>query len=93
MHAIGLISDDGVEVLIHIGLETVELEGKPFTVHVEAEQSIEKGDLLMEFDIDQIKAAGLPTITPIIVTNASDYADVWVSQLKEAIGTIITIKK
>lgn len=92
-HAIGLISDEGVEVLIHIGLETVELEGKPFTVHVEAEQSIEKGDLLMEFDIDQIKAADLPTITPVIVTNAGDYEDVWVSQAKEVTGTILTIKK
>ncbi|MER2173951.1 MAG: beta-glucoside-specific PTS transporter subunit IIABC [Carnobacterium sp.] len=92
-HAIGLTSDDGVEVLIHIGLETVELEGRPFTVHIEAEQSIEKGDLLVEFDINQIEAADLPTVTPVIVTNTNEYTDVLVSQSKEATGTILTIKK
>lgn len=66
---------------------------KPFTAHVEAEQTIEKGELLLEFDINQIEAAELPTITPVIVTNTNDYADVLVSQSKEATGTILTIKK
>lgn len=75
-HALGLKSKNGVEVLMHIGLDTVKLEGKPFTVHVNAGDSISKGDLLVEFDMDMIKAEGLETITPVVVTNSFDYKEV-----------------
>ena len=75
-HAIGIISNEGVECLIHVGLDTVNLEGKYYTAHVKQDQEVKKGDLLLEFDIDQIKAAGYDLITPIIITNTSDFAQV-----------------
>lgn len=75
-HAIGLRSDAGVELLIHVGLDTVNLEGKPFTVKVENDSTFEKGDLLLEFDKQSIEAEGLDTITPIIVTNSGDYEEI-----------------
>lgn len=75
-HALGLISEDGVELLIHIGIDTVKLEGAPFTVHTEAKTEMKKGDLLVEFDIAAIKAAGYSTITLIIVTNSKKFGQV-----------------
>ena len=72
-HAIGLISTEGTEVLIHIGIDTVELEGKYFTSHVEQGDSVKKGQALIEFDMDAIKAAGYELQTPIIVTNSTNY--------------------
>ena len=75
-HAIGLAADDGTEVLIHIGVDTVELAGKPFTAHVAAGDSVKAGDLLITADLDAIKAAGKPTATMVIVTNTDDYASV-----------------
>jgi beta-glucoside PTS system EIICBA component len=75
-HAIGLRSEEGLELLIHVGLDTVNLEGKYFEAHVEQGQDVKKGDLLLTFDIEKIKSSGYPTITPIIVTNSSDYLDV-----------------
>ena len=73
LHALGLKSKEGVELLIHVGLETVTLGGKPFTAHVKAGQQIKKGDLLLEFDIDEIKKAGCETQTPVIVSNAEEF--------------------
>lgn len=75
-HAIGLTSDEGVEVLIHVGLETVELNGKPFTVHVKAGEKVSKGELLLEVDLDQLKAANYQTITPVVVTNTHELKEV-----------------
>lgn len=75
-HAIGLRSEQGLELLIHIGLDTVNLEGKYFEAHVEQGQAVKQGDLLITFDIDKIKDAGYPTVTPVIVTNSSDYRDI-----------------
>lgn len=77
-HAIGLNSDNGAELLIHIGMDTVQLEGKGFTSHVEQGQIVHKGDLLMEFDVDGITSAGYDVTTPIIVTNTKDYGNVQV---------------
>lgn len=73
-HAVSLIADCGAELLIHVGLETVSLEGKPFTVHVANGDKVKKGQLLMEADLEAIQAAGLPTITPMLICNTSDYA-------------------
>ncbi len=72
-HAIGLTSDKGVELLIHIGMDTVKLEGKYFTSHIEEGQKIKKGDLLMEFYTEKIKEAGYSVITPIVITNFENY--------------------
>ena len=75
-HAIGLTSDDGVETLIHIGIDTVKLNGEHFNAHVKPGDKVKVGDLLVEFDIEKIKEAGYPTITPIIITNTDSYEDV-----------------
>ena len=75
-HAISITSNGGAEILIHIGLDTVSLNGAPFTIHVNADDKVKKGDLIAEFDMDAIKAAGLETITPIIICNTDDFKDV-----------------
>lgn len=72
-HALGLTSDDGVEILIHIGIDTVQLQGKYYTIHVKDGDRIKKGDLLAEFDLQGIKSQGYRTVTPIIVTNSESY--------------------
>ena len=75
-HAITITSEGGAEILIHIGLDTVSLNGAPFTIHVNADDKVKKGDLIAEFDMEAIKAAGLETITPIIICNSDDYKEV-----------------
>ena len=75
-HAIGLTSDDGVELLIHVGMDTVKLGGAHFISHIEEGQKVKKGDLLLEFDIEKIRGEGYPTLTPVIVTNSDDYSEV-----------------
>ena len=72
-HAVSLVADCGAEVLIHVGLETVSLEGKPFTVHVANGDKVKKGQLLLEANLEAIKAAGLPTITPMLICNTDEY--------------------
>ena len=72
-HAVTLVSDNGIEILIHVGLETVGLEGKPFQVKVQNGQKVKKGDILMIADLVAIEAAGLPTITPVLICNTDDY--------------------
>ncbi len=72
-HAITLTSAAGAEILIHVGLDTVSLNGAPFTVHVSADDKVKKGDLLLEFDMDAIKAAGLEVISPVIICNSDDF--------------------
>lgn len=70
-HAVGLLSDEGVEILIHVGLDTVSLKGEGFTMHVEQDQTITKGQLLMEFDLELIRGKVTSIVTPIIITNSS----------------------
>ena len=72
-HAINLISDDGCELLMHIGIDTVSLKGKYFETHVSAGDRVKKGDLLISFDVDGIKKEGFKTVTPIVVCNHEDY--------------------
>ena len=69
-HALGLVTDNGLEVLVHIGLDTVSLEGKPFEVKVTEGQTVAAGDLLVEADLDAIRAAGRETSTIVVFTNA-----------------------
>lgn len=75
-HAIGLRSSSGIELFVHIGLDTVKLKGAPFTLHVKEGGSFKKGDLLIDFDIAMIENAGLRTITPVLIANAYDYKEV-----------------
>lgn len=75
-HALGLTSDFGCEVLIHIGMNTVQLDGKHFEAYVEQGKKVKKGELLVSFDIEAIKNAGYSVETPILVTNINDYADI-----------------
>jgi PTS system D-glucosamine-specific IIC component len=75
-HAIGLESDEGVEILIHIGLDTVNLKGEGFTTYVKAGDFVEIGDKLVDFDIDFIKASGYKTTTPIVITNTFNYKNI-----------------
>ena len=75
-HAIALSTDDGLEVLIHVGVDTVNLEGKGYVAHVESGAEVKKGDLLLTFDMDVIKAAGYKTDTPVIITNTDEYSDI-----------------
>jgi PTS system D-glucosamine-specific IIC component len=73
-HAINLLSDDGVELLIHVGIDTVKLKGQGFTPKVKDDDRISKGQVLMEFDIETIKAAGYSIATPVCVTNSDEYS-------------------
>lgn len=68
-HAIGLVNKEGLEILIHIGIDTVELNGEGFNRIAEEGADVKKGDLLMEIDLEKIKNGGKSTITPIIITN------------------------
>lgn len=81
-HAIGLTSVDGIEMLIHIGLETVKLEGKYFTSHVKQGDHVKKGQLLIEFDMEAIKQEGYSLETPIIISNAEQFYDVAIENKK-----------
>ncbi|MBA5934515.1 PTS cellobiose/arbutin/salicin transporter subunit IIBC [Weissella confusa] len=75
-HAIGLTDDHGMEVLIHVGLDTVSLNGEPFEALVEAGDRVEVGTELLQADLDAIKAAGLPTTTVVVITNTDEFKDV-----------------
>jgi len=75
-HAVSLVSEKGAEVLIHVGLDTVMLKGEHYTAHVESGAAVKKGDLLLEFDMEAIQAAGYQVITPVVICNADDYKDV-----------------
>ncbi len=72
-HAIGLLSDDGVEVLIHVGMDTVQMNGKGFDVKVNANDKVKAGDLLLEFDREAIEKAGYSLITPVVITNSFEF--------------------
>lgn len=76
LHAIGIESSDGVEVLIHVGIDTVKLNGQYFTAHVQIGDDVEVGDRLLTFDADAIAAAGFDLTTPILISNSDDYTDV-----------------
>ena len=75
-HAIGMTTDSGVELLLHVGIDTVKLGGQHFTAHVANDQKVKKGDLLLSFDMEAIKAAGYLCTTPMIVCNTDEYQSV-----------------
>ncbi|MBF0784299.1 PTS beta-glucoside transporter subunit IIABC [Muribacter muris] len=79
-HAYNIVSDDGLEILIHIGMDTVKLDGKYFETFVQDGDKVEVGQLLGTFDIEAIKTAGYQIITPVIIANSEDYLDVITNQ-------------
>ena len=87
-HAIGLKSDDGIELLIHVGMDTVKMNGEGFSPKAEAGDKIKRGQLLLEFDPAAIKKAGYETTTPVVVTNHADFGDITV----ELDGQSVTAK-
>ena len=75
-HAFAMTTTEGVEVLVHVGLETVSLQGVPFTVHVQDGQKVKKGDLVLEADLDAIRKEGREIITPVVVCNPDAYGSI-----------------
>ena len=82
-HALGITSDNGAEILIHVGMDTVQLEGKCFTPKAKQGDKIKAGQVLLEFDIDGIKEAGYPVTTPVIISNSDNYLDIIGTEKKE----------
>lgn len=93
-HAVGLRTDDGVEILIHVGVDTVKLGGNHFTRHVAQGQRVAVGDALISFDAEAITAAGYPLITPIVITNlaAGQVVDVEASGVVRAGDLLVTVR-
>lgn len=75
-HAVGITSDNGIEILIHVGINTVQLGGKHYSPSVQQGDRVKAGDMLLTFDLEKIKEAGFDTTTPIIITNTEDYKNV-----------------
>lgn len=75
-HAVGMTTEDGMEVLIHVGIDTVSLKGEGFHIVAKEGDHVKKGDLLMEADLERIKEAGFDTITPVIICNSDEYKDI-----------------
>ena len=84
-HAVALTGLDGTEVLIHVGLDTVKLNGEHFKIHVETDQHVKKGDLLLEADLEQIKAAGYDVITPIVICNTDEFSQIQAEPSKDVL--------
>lgn len=82
-HALGITSDDGVEVLIHIGLNTVQLNGEGFTAHVQQGERVSRGQHLLSFDLAELKDKGYCLQTPVIITNTDDYLEILSTMQKE----------
>lgn len=81
-HAIGLQSDDGVEILIHVGLNTVQLDGKPFDLYVDINQHVNVGDKLVHIDLNMIEEEGLSIETPVLITNQKDFEMIDMNEVK-----------
>ena len=94
-HAVAMATDDGVEILVHVGLDTVKLDGKHFTIHAQEDQKVKKGDLLLEVNLEQVKAEGYDTITPIVICNSDDFAEIKMAQPGEVAhgDDILTLQK
>lgn len=83
-HAVGFLSDDGIELLVHVGMDTVDMNGKGFTIHVKEGDRVTCGQHIMDFSIADIKQAGHVTTTAVVVTNSDDYKEVKLNMQGEA---------
>ena len=94
-HAVSMTTNDGIELLIHIGLETVALKGEGFEAHVQSGDQVKKGDLLLSMDLEKIKSKGCDIISPVVVCNTDDYTDVQavLSEQVEPGETVIKVIK
>lgn len=94
-HAVSLVSDSGAEILIHVGLDTVGLKGRYYTPHVAGGDRVKKGELLLEVDIEGVRAAGFDIITPVIICNPDDFAQISMVSNRQvkAMDPFITLKK
>lgn len=72
-HALGLVDGNGMEILVHIGIDTVNLEGEGFETHVQVDQQVEAGQLLITFDVDKIREKGFDPVTMVVVSNAAQF--------------------
>ncbi len=88
-HAIGITTAEGVEILIHVGINTVQLEGKYFSSHVKMEEEITKGQVLLDFDLEAIKQAGYDPTTMIVITNTAQYLDILPHEKPEKALTVV----
>jgi len=79
-HAIGILTNDGINILIHVGIDTVNLKGKHFDLKVKVGDKIKKGDLLMNVDLVSVRKAGFKTVTPVIVCNTDEFPDISIAQ-------------
>lgn len=87
-HAVSLATEQGVEILIHVGLDTVNLRGEHFTAYVKAGDKVKAGDLLIEFEPEKIREAGYEIITPMVICNTTDFA-----QIKETkLGSVLELE-
>lgn len=94
-HAVSLHSASGADILIHVGLDTVQLAGKHFTIHKKNGDAVKKGDLLIEFDLAAIQDAGYDTVTPVIICNTEVFSSVTAATGSDvtALGPLLTLKK
>ncbi len=96
-HAVGITTNDGVELLIHIGIDTVKLNGKGFTSYVKEGQDVKKGDLLISFDIDMIKEAGYEIDVPVIISNTDEFSSIKIeAEINSTVNfenTLISLEK
>ncbi|MCM3547690.1 beta-glucoside-specific PTS transporter subunit IIABC [Alkalihalobacillus clausii] len=93
-HAIGMTTDNGAELLIHVGMDTVQLQGKYFSSHVKQGEHVEKGQLLIEFDMENIQQAGFMLDTPIVVTNHEHYTVITTEETNVQVGDhLLTLEK
>ena len=93
-HAVAMITQEGIELLIHFGMDTVKLKGRYFTVKVGEGDSVKKGDLLIDVDIEQIKKEGYEVTTPVVVTNSNDFSKIVLETGNVKVGdNIMRIRK
>lgn len=95
LHAVSVTSSEGVEILVHIGLDTVALKGEHFTAHKKTGDQIRKGDLLITVDLEKVKEAGYDVITPVVICNTDDFKSVEAStgSLVEPGDTVLALIK
>ncbi len=94
-HAVGMLGDNGVEILVHVGIDTVNLNGRHYTAHVKEGERVKAGQKMLSFDIGAIQAEGYRTVTPVIVTNTDDFASVTAKTGVEvrALDPLVTIER